>query len=490
MITTNELFADKTYPSWITTHHVFNRLKYIRKVFPELGLPNFSESIAIDNSKEVMTFTNQLLSLIGDLMAARSTKLIALSKKGTKIGKKRRANLALLVNVMGALAQELRTNQSAFINRADNGKVSLGLPIDLMHEDVIFMKRGAGLLKLYEKFNSILLENKFLALTPINTTYQFKNFSSINIPAKTTIVKFTSDGKDGIWNIATMSMRGVNSCQSWDGMGGGQSGKVIGSMIDPFTAIIYLTCGTNINNYGDKMVRRCVVRYMIDNVSKEPYLLLEKMYPAFDKPSLDTFVSVIKKRAPDINVLYSVDIGGKANVFGSKLSHSYIPLSDELKLLDAHYRPYVDSGVAFAEDANCKYTKNTENIKLDFKKRLPALFQAAVRANVFKQTNTKVFGKSATSLISQLRALPKRKPNIPTNKLIAEQNSKLAEEVSTRLGDVICNKPDCVDPYKYLSEHSNVGVEFLASEFGDKISAEFAQFMTTNIASYIRDHSF
>jgi hypothetical protein len=494
MISVEELFKETTYPTWIRTHQVFKQLKHIRKVFPDLGIPNFEDKIIIDNSKEITTFANQLLTCIADSLQERSVKITDFSKKG-RIGKKRRAQINFLLSLMDSLTKSLRSNQDAFIVKSPSGKISLNLPEDLIYEDTLFMKKGAGLFKIYEKINSILKENSLVGLTSLNTTWQFKNFSSINIPSKETFVKFTSDGKDGIWDIATMSMRGVLSCQSWDA-GIGNGGKVVGSMIDPFTGIIYLTCGTNHNHYGSKMVRRCVVRYAIDNGTKEPYLLLEKMYPAFDKPSLDTFINALKKRNDKIPIHYSGDIGTKATSPG-KLSQSYIPLSDELKMLEARFHPYVDSGVSFREDTTCSFTKDTSALKLNFKQKIPQLFEKAIQSRIFKKEAVKPFGADALSIISQIRGTKikaktaaaekkngRNQKKVPELTSAIEQVGKLSDQLGSKFADFVCNKSEG-DPFKYLEEHKQECEQFFASEFGEKIDAKFANFLNTNITSYI-----
>lgn len=481
MISVEELFKGDKYPRWITSNQVFRKLDYIRKVFPSIGLDNFEETIVIDNSKEISTFAKQLMSVMADCLDDRRAKLDLFAKKA-KIGKKRRHTLTVLLSSMNRLAQLLRHNQEQFITVAANGKVTLGTPEDLSYENEVFIKKGMGLFRVWEKISTTLKENKFLELSDLAQTYQFKNFSSINLPSKEITVKFSSDGENGIWDIATMSMRGVNSCQTWD-QGVGNSVKVIGSIIDPFTGIIYLTNKAPFNTYGSKMLRRCIVRYVIDGTSKTPFLLLEKMYPAFDKPSLDTFVNALRKRIPNIPIFHSSELGDKAVNAGTKLSQSYIPLSDELKMLDNKCYPYTDSALIFKEDINCKLAKNTAALKLSFKKRVPELFQKAIQSRAFTKEKVKKYGSAATDIMSALRVKVGDKTN-NENKSDELVKNPTTEGLSKKFANFVCELSDD-DPFHYLAEHEDQCTQFFVSEFGDKTNKDFAKFIASNVFNYI-----
>ena len=485
MISVEELFKDNKYPKWISSNPVFNKLNYIRKVFPSLGLDNFEETIVIDNSNEISAFAKQLMSLMSDQLADRHKKLEAFSKKG-KIGKKRRQTLNLLLHSMETLTRWLRVRPTDFITVAANGKVTLGVPEDLSYEDEVFIKKGMGLFRVWEKITSTLKENKFLELPDLSQSHQFKNFSSINIPSKELVVKFAAEGESGIWDIATMSMRGVNSCQTWD-QGAGNSVKVIGSIIDPFTGIIYITNSSPFNTYGSKMIRRCIVRYVIDADKKTPFLLLEKMYPAFDKPSLDAFVKALKKKVPNIPIFHSSELGDKAVNAGSKLSKSYIPLSDELKLLDIRCYPYIDSALQFKEDASCKLARNTQALHFSFKKKIPELFQKAINSRAFTKEKVKKYGSEASEFMSGLRS--NDIVTLLAQKAVEEKDGKVTknaatETLSKKFAEFVCELSED-DPFHYLAEHEEQCMKFFVSEFGTKSNKEFAEFVGSNVFNYI-----
>lgn len=70
-------------------------------------------------------------------------------------------------------------------------------------------------------------------------------------------IVFSSDGVEGLWDIATMSMRGVLSCKHWDNT---HSKTIVSTITSPFTGIIYFTDGT-MTEYGLSMNKRALVHY-------------------------------------------------------------------------------------------------------------------------------------------------------------------------------------------------------------------------------------
>jgi len=486
MVSIDTLFKnDKyAYPHWIKNNPVFNELSYIRKVFPTIGLSNFEKKIVINNHKEIISFANQLLDVIADNMSNRITKLSKFAKKG-KIGKKRRKQLELILGVMGALGNSIRIEKSKFINITPTGKIALAIPNDIVFNDDIFLKSGSGVFKTYDKISLLLEENKFLKLNPLHTAPQFKSFSSINIPSKENLVIFRSDGAEGIWDIATMSQRGIHSCQTWD-QGVGNGGKIIGSMIDPFTAIIYLTSGEPFNTFGSKMIRRCIVRYVIDEQAG-PYLLLEKMYPAFDKPSLDTFVDSIKEQISTIPIFYAPDIGGRATYDrNNKLFKSYIPLSDELKLLDPRLHPYVDSAVIFKSD-NSRLSKSVKNLHFSFKTKVASLLPQALASRKFTKSKVAPFGTKAVNIINQLKGktftICKCKKSSCVN-IHKKLSNNFVNELSVSFADFVCRESDNTDPFTYLADHKQKCLEFITSKLSNN-NDNFNKFVAQNIIEYI-----
>jgi hypothetical protein len=139
-------------------------------------------------------------------------------------------------------------------------------------------------------------------------------------------IGFSASGAQGLWDLATMSMRGAMSCMHWKN---GHSCHLIGSVIDPFLGIIYLTDGA-MTPYGVSFRRRCLVRVVYRNTSKQFALMLERPY--FDTgntvptnyanadPTAPYTLEIFKKYLSD-------KIQGKYQVItsGDKEYYDYIP---------------------------------------------------------------------------------------------------------------------------------------------------------------------
>lgn len=161
---------------------------------------------------------------------------------------------------------------------------------------------------------------------------------------KTRLV-FSSDGEKGIWDIATMSMRGVSSCMSW----GAQNSKyLLGSVIDPYCGIIYFTSEedypiTSRTKYGPQMDHRALVRYIV-SPNLGPALYLERIYST--QKTTDEklqaiymlFGSYLRKQTglPVVSDLFNTR---------SVCDKSYIPLSEPS--LKVEYPSYRDSSLKY-----------------------------------------------------------------------------------------------------------------------------------------------
>jgi len=87
---------------------------------------------------------------------------------------------------------------------------------------------------------------------------------------------FSSDGVRGLWDLASMSMRGALSCMHWNNS---HSTHLIGSVIDPFCGIIYLTDNKK-TEYGRSIMKRSLVRLVQKGDS--PCLFIERPYTKTD----------------------------------------------------------------------------------------------------------------------------------------------------------------------------------------------------------------
>jgi hypothetical protein len=156
-------------------------------------------------------------------------------------------------------------------------------------------------------------------------------------------VVFSSDGDAGMWDISTMAMRGINSCQSWSA---GRRSNLIGSMIDPCCGIIYLTDNTVSYGYGTNMLHRAVVRYVVHK-EHGPCLFLEKVYsrtPAteFELRAINLLFACMLYRKTGLPVVYDFCLVDPKTV----LAKIAIPESP-IVLETMNCASYRDSGIQY-----------------------------------------------------------------------------------------------------------------------------------------------
>ena len=206
--------------------------------------------------------------------------------------------------------------------------------------------------KHYPKF---IRENKTLR----KFSKQKKVFERIGLPncesaiSKTRRIVFSADGNKGLWDIATMSMRGVRSCQRW---GSWHAKALVGSMIDPYCGIIYITNG-NKYKLGEKMFKRALVRFVVNSKTGLPALMIEKVYPRVygdaypwwpqdqidahkkkeksNKEALELFKNFLKEKT-----------NNKLPIITSKSKHS-IPMSNSVASIGNNLRSYRDSEIGY-----------------------------------------------------------------------------------------------------------------------------------------------
>jgi hypothetical protein len=160
-------------------------------------------------------------------------------------------------------------------------------------------------------------------------------------------VVFSSDP----WDIATMSMRGVNSCQKWvmrdsywyryDIV---HCKRLIGSIIDPCCAIIYVSDGTK-TEYGEKMLSRMVVRFIINRETGKGTLFADTLYGIQENnKSIFNFLSTHRgSHHLDFNP------GGRHEFGISELTKKYfIPANATLNKVSPPYRSYRDVKIPYS----------------------------------------------------------------------------------------------------------------------------------------------
>lgn len=326
-----DVFRDRPYPRWITGHAIFEKERTIQKVFPSIGLPNCTDNQMVDNSDAARRSAASLLTTIQSNLLTRVERLSGFGSASQKIGKARRTELTNISELLGNVAALIGANKEA-CTVVSGTKITLKLPADvcLTGKAKPTFRAEQGILRVYGQLNDMLARQKFARMPAIDQQDSFKQFSVDNMPARAYQIRFSSSGPDGVWDIATMSQRGIKTCQSWDE--GQYKHCVIGSMIDPFVGIIYLTDGKSGPKYGCQMLKRCIVRYVVDAKKRTPYLSLDSMYPSFDTQVLNRFIAFLKQRVGEkISVEYGPYLYGK-----EAYQTSYIPLTKVRKRLAEH----------------------------------------------------------------------------------------------------------------------------------------------------------
>ena len=361
-----DMFPARKVPDWISKHPAIMD-RDIKKVFPSFGLSNFKEKINLPVSEighgvntdfvikalydiakqvkqanivvdiEISTFyRNEIHKLDSKIEREINRQLLeveplsqeykALSNKAWDPEKYLEPRVKHLKEY-GKELSDLLTNFFMSINPSkdlDNNAISDCIrqqpdgTVKFILTDTIILGNknigipGENLPRVYGKIKSLV--DKFLAdigsasrLMPLDQITAVKNFNSENIPVNKDgmHIVFSATGKDGAWDLATMSMRGISSCQKWNSEFG-EDGKtnlnscLIGSIASNYVGIIYLTSGSDYKDLGAKMVKRCVVRFGIDmskpKKERKPVIILDKMYSQHSPAIAQAFINALQSK--------------------------------------------------------------------------------------------------------------------------------------------------------------------------------------------------
>lgn len=330
---TTEIFkGKKEVPEFITGHKVFRSPTKISKIFPAIGLKNFKESCELakpllDLKKE--NFVSHLIgAMLNGLIAARDEAMAVGDRiQFLLLGDERAAQLAKiddvynLVVLIKNLIPQIDTYNNAFerVVATSEGRIVLRLVDEVADRNgkPIFRK-NESLFKVFAKLREQFTANN-LNFINLEQSNEFKTFCAENVPNKKYQVIFSAEGEDGAWDLLTMSMRGIKSCQRWDG---DYPRCLIGSILSKFVGIIYITSGADFENRGTKMMRRSLVRYAIDADEGKPCLIVDRMYPLqqgqdVDEETLKVFMTALKSKT-SLPVHFAPHLG-------SKVRHFYVP---------------------------------------------------------------------------------------------------------------------------------------------------------------------
>ena len=195
----------------------------------------------------------------------------------------------------------------------------------------------------------------------INRAYP-EQYSLIDLQKKNLRINFSSNGSKGHWDIATMSMRGISSCQKWSNHT--YATGLVGSMVDPYCGIIYISSDKELR-YGSKMIRRSVVRLIVDERDNSKAIFIEKAYPNTRSSNLVDYITgsvfaeyIAKKTKNKYPIYYHNKPNDNYSIFRSKqidfvedddqYTGKYSDLLDYGEGSSNDYTPYVDSGLTYS----------------------------------------------------------------------------------------------------------------------------------------------
>lgn len=402
----NLVFKGKNVPDFITRDKIFSdKPVKIKKVFPSIGLPNFKEITKITKPlldfKKENTFVYAILRDIHSLLTQYynnvSTTIDEWQYLIPKEEKDKAREKILELNAFTKCISDIMyqtnpyTPEMSNIIRIDEGKVSLKLFKEVLNSDQkLIFKKDSALFKAYIKIVSKLREYNINGLVDLETLDSFKVFSKENISCKDYSIIFSSDKEAGAWDLLTMSMRGIRSCQRWDGE---YRYCVIGSILSKFIGIVYITSGVNVEGYGSKMLKRCLVRYVIDANTSKPAILLDKMYPDFDEDVLSAFIQSLQSKT-SIPVLYAPKLGRSIHKY-------YVPFEELREKIPEAKWSYQDSTLRSNIDENIyDLVSNIEVIRSE-----TSLFYNKFMLHLSKQIYDTLFNKDISNKYDDLKPL-------------------------------------------------------------------------------------
>lgn len=341
-----DVFKEKNAPTWLKEHPAFQNRNKVKKVFPSFGLKNFKEKVRYENkSNQEQNFTiKQMISDMYDQIAKVQENFKNLASD---------APLdidPIIYEILINYVHFLKNTQSA-IFRAEtirkDGKVKIALTTDVQLGGKIIFKSGDSIFQIFNKINDLtsLLLKKYPILNTssdtmlpnIDTLTTVKEFHKSNLPNKEYYVVFSSTGDEGIWDISTMSMRGIESCQSWDNSQ--YRSCLIGSILSKYVGIIYLTSGSHVGEYGTKMIKRCIVRFGVNTKNNEKIIILDKMYDSYDDAIANLFVDSLQKHTT-LKVLNYAQNNTPSDF--PEMEDVKIPFEKTLTQLRSSEQPYKD----------------------------------------------------------------------------------------------------------------------------------------------------
>lgn len=309
------VFETDPTPDFIKNHPILKSKKHINKVFPSFGLHNFRDKITYENksTEEQNKLIHQLLNTLSDQIDT------IIQNFNLVLSELPEETEPVILHIVSSYVTFLKHTKSAIYDAntvRKDGKTKILLSLNVGMGGKTILKTGDSVFQIFHKVNTLTqqLLKKYphlktdiyagseweLLLPNIDSLLTVKEFHNSNLTAKDYYIVFSSTGDTGAWDIATMSMRGIDSCQNW----GNETYRecLIGSILSRYVGIIYLTSGSQADKHGEKMIRRCIVRFGINKNTGEKLIILDKMYDSYDSNISHLFIEALSKRT-NIKVL-------------------------------------------------------------------------------------------------------------------------------------------------------------------------------------------
>lgn len=389
-------FKDKILPPFIKDHPGINSRTKVKKIFPSLGLDNFS--IPTKMTREMVI--EEKLPLI---QAISSSLIVILDNARTRLD----AEYTYFANEFES-SSAIRARKDKFDERLAEftsflHSIPIFPPVDDSGKISLILPSGEKFFKAYQKLQESLsyfaidIHSKF-SIPSLDSIPIFKTFLQQNIPISNLFINFSSQD-DGLYDIATMSERGISSCQSWDHTSEHKL-CLVGSILSKYVGIIFLSSNSPYNSLGSKMIRRCIVRYGIHKHNSAPTIVLDKMYPEHDPSTAKLFLQALKEKS-SIPVLDLSDAGSSSIIAPketlpiSPKEYSYQDtLTTQLDIEGDKRVKNVQSNKYHAYQLFITLTNDTDNIinSPDFPDRVKSLI-----SNSFKNSLQDAYDKYSSS---------------------------------------------------------------------------------------------
>lgn len=387
-----DAFKGRNVPEWLAESKGLKGKKTPNKIFHHIGIPNFKDAMPYEkgSSNDHQKLADGIINaLYGEIQeqydAIKDVEPQFLPD-----------TLASIIHPLG----EFLTRAKAAIYGADarrkDGKTEIIVNEYASFDGSILIQPGQSIFKAYSKVGFLLdklkrTNPKFSELPmpvffPIDMLPAVKKFHKDNLPDAQYFVVFSGNGDESAWDIATMSMRGIESCQSWDNETHREG--VVGSILSKFVGIIYLTSGSEME-HGSRMIKRCLVRFGVSCKDKKPYIILDTMYNGYDAQIAEMFIEALRKRSKYQVLNYAQDAAGTDALSEKDIS---IPRDKEIEHLDEPEFPYSDRAFKLFEGSK-KSPKTPSEMKEFFnEKRQDAYFDA--NDELLAGFNLGAFGKN------------------------------------------------------------------------------------------------